>query len=261
MGNTPSRRRDLDQKLLAYSATAGAALVVAQQADGNIIHSGLTNITIDAGNPSVSLDLDGGGVNDVTFSFQYSTTPLTNGMVRNWQLRLQPAGTNNFMATSASGLALRLGAGSAIAAGTQWFAGNGLLARRQQSSGSFPMMVPTYHYMTTVMYSSWRSGTMWTPFSNTWDFGSFHGQRGYVGFRFDIAGGSTHYAWIDFEGAADASSGTIRGWAYESAADTGIEAGAIPEPGSLALLALGAAGVLAMRKGRSPAPQERAAQG
>lgn len=72
----------------------------------------------------------------------------------------------------------------------------------------------------------------------------------YLGLRFDIAG-ATHYGWARLTVNADTTA-TLHDWAYESRAGRGIATGqtTVPEPGTLALLALGAAGVGAMRTRR-----------
>lgn len=69
----------------------------------------------------------------------------------------------------------------------------------------------------------------------------------YIGLSFPIAG-QTHFGWIRVD--IDNAAGTflIKDWAYEDVAGQGIAAGAVPEPGALSLLAVGASGVLAMRR-------------
>ncbi len=67
------------------------------------------------------------------------------------------------------------------------------------------------------------------------------GTNAYAGFRFNAADG-VHYGWIFLN--VNAGIIDFTGAAYESTPGMAIAAGAIPEPGSMALLALGAAGVL-----------------
>lgn len=80
---------------------------------------------------------------------------------------------------------------------------------------------------------------------NNYNF--FSGDDKYVGVSFEIAG-ALHYGWVGFEiDSTNPLHGVIRDYAYESTPNTALEAGAIPEPGSLALLAAGA-GALAFRR-------------
>lgn len=69
----------------------------------------------------------------------------------------------------------------------------------------------------------------------------------YIGLSFPISG-NTHFGWIRVDVDNSAGSFLIKDWAYESVPDTGIAAGAVPEPGTLGLLAAGACGIAAMRR-------------
>ncbi|WOO43473.1 PEP-CTERM sorting domain-containing protein [Rubellicoccus peritrichatus] len=77
-----------------------------------------------------------------------------------------------------------------------------------------------------------------------------------AGFRFNGDGPTAQYAWARFEivGKTDDNEPAVRitEWAYETTPGTAIEAGAIPEPETMAvglgLLALGAAGLRTWRK-------------
>ncbi len=93
--------------------------------------------------------------------------------------------------------------------------------------------------------------------------GQFPQVRGFIGVKFD-RGGNTHYGWVD----VFASSSSINAyaivykWAYETVPDAPIGAGhlpaATPEPASLALLAMGAGGLMAWRRRRKKAQANNA---
>ncbi len=72
------------------------------------------------------------------------------------------------------------------------------------------------------------------------------GDRGAAGLMFQVEA-NTHYGWADLTFNADGST-TINRVAWDNAPDTPIHVPVIPEPNSLALLALGAVGVLARRR-------------
>ena len=89
--------------------------------------------------------------------------------------------------------------------------------------------------------------------------GQFPSTTGYIGFRF-LESGQVHYGYAEFSSVLTGSTNadatctvTYLGSYYETAANTPIIVGAVPEPGSLAALAFGVAGtagVMANRRKR-----------
>lgn len=83
-------------------------------------------------------------------------------------------------------------------------------------------------------------------FSTASGAGDFFEARGWLGLYFEIPGGSPHFGFLDLEGTTDALH--VHGGGFESQANTPIRTAS--EPGSLALLALGAGGLTAWRRRR-----------
>ncbi len=84
-------------------------------------------------------------------------------------------------------------------------------------------------------------------------YGPFAGLDGYLGIRFYI-GSELHYGWIRLNlnnGYPAQAIGYVTEWAYNSVPDQAIAAGVVPEPSTLALLALGAAALWRCRRVRS----------
>lgn len=75
----------------------------------------------------------------------------------------------------------------------------------------------------------------------------------FLGWMVDVPGGSPHFGWRGLS-VDSALNITVHDFAIESEANTPIRAGQgrpVPEPGTLALLALGAAGLAAWRGART----------
>jgi len=242
-------KSELKRRLMSYSAIAGAALIAAGHAAGGVVYSGPQSITVDAGNPSVGIDFDGGGaealIQHISSSSTTSTGPTTSSGTWTSRLRIGPPGKGNpiaVLATTGDGYVARLDASNNIGPNPgdtlYWKAPGGLLAG---ATGYW------YYYTTGPTTSTTTSSS----------YGNFLNAKGCIGVRFD-SGAGIKFGWIECEGS-DAESALITGWAYETSGGA-IHCGAtsggdpvVPEPGGLALLATGAAGLASMRRKRQAA--------
>ncbi len=97
-------------------------------------------------------------------------------------------------------------------------------------------------------------------------YGTFVGaDNRYLGLEFVIPGPddlthSTHYGWLCLDVDGVSLEATLCGYAYESEQEVGIEAGTIPEPDSMLLMAAGALPLLAYRRKRAK-QKEQASSG
>ncbi len=205
--------RRLEQYGIMVAAGAGAGVGVAENAVA--APAGVTGVSIDipASTAGYYLDIDGDGNYDLNIYQSYGDTSLVFS---------QPATTGvittNGVATS------NLASGTLISALDTFGYGAAILA------SDYPLYIANYG-----------------------PFGFDSSTGGFIGLTFDI-GGSRHYGWVEVS-PVDPSAvfptpmGQILGYGYDDTPDTGINAGVVPTPGSLALLALGAAGIRARRKG------------
>jgi hypothetical protein len=69
----------------------------------------------------------------------------------------------------------------------------------------------------------------------------------YIGLSFPIAG-NTHYGWVRVAVNNALRTFVVKDWAYESSPGVGVTIAAIPEAGTLGVLAAGAAGVALLRR-------------
>jgi len=238
-GKHPSRTvktgNDLGKKLAGYSAMAGAALAVgAGWADAAPQYTA-GGQSIGPGQ-SFQIDLDGVGGADFILSIQSNASFSSPGGFTNRYAKIK-------------GLTALVSAGSAIK-------NFSLNAPILNGAGTVSGSLGNYNRTFSGTYAG--SQGFFTTWSTANGGGNFRNQRGFIGVRFqDDSLFLMHSGWIDVELNSNLTQMIIHGWAWETDSGTEILAGdqgsapvPLPGSGSLAALALGAAGLLRWRNGR-----------
>lgn len=229
--NSSNLGSKLDRHFLACSALAGMAAVTAQKAEATIQYSGLQNLSVPTTNGQ------GGIYIDMELFTHYNS--ITNGS--------QPGGGpgpltstwdfNFYQSRPSSGQSLR------------FYYNTGLGNVHSSSPARY-----SYGLISGTQNTNVSSGTL-IDASSTWGqvvgLTNFYNNTGLMGVKFqNNANNTTLYGWIRLSGgAANGFPATIVDWAFEDSG-AGITAGAVPEPGSIALgcLAAGAMGLTLWRK-------------
>jgi hypothetical protein len=240
----------LEKQLAAYALAGGVAVLATQgSAEASIVYSGVQNLSLQPlGGPyaAVSIDFDFDTFSDAAFLAAFGTSKFTISLVSNYTTRvvadastltLLPDGpyTKN-VATVLPGATL---VGPTAPGGGSWV---------NAASSSDPTKAGLQDYDNTSgasLISGWAGVT-----------------RKFIGLEVDLDNSRTspdlHYAWIRVSVVSDLSTATlptclvIHDWAYETQTGVGIltGAGAVPEPGTLQVVALGGAGLVAWRRRR-----------
>ncbi len=206
-----------DKRWVGASLAAAGAAAAADKTQAAIVYfnpAGGVNIPVTVA--GVYVDIETGATSNTSTGFTNATRPVANlwgtsSLHTYWYP--SPTATNRFVATGGGGLA-SLTAGTPINAASTYAAARGIF-------------------------------TAGAP----WDAGNF---TGLIGFKFrNNANTNTYFGWgrvqvNPLSGGAYAG-GKLIDWAYD---DTGgsINAGQTPEPTTIALLALGAAGLVRRRR-------------
>jgi hypothetical protein len=249
---TPSREgtQSLEARLAAYALAGGAILAAAEQSQADVIYSGPQSILVGP-NADFHLNVNNTGpladqTTDFIFrhrvepedfaGFPATATDLTihapvpNQVAGRQELRFPKKGPPFFVFVFQA-----LNAGDPIPGAFDFEGGTQSMAYRLDFGADFG----------DYGFDSFLADGPFLGASNK-----------FVGLQFEIPGSGTHYGWVRVTVLDDLRL-KIHDWAYESTPDQSIVAGAgippLPEPGSLAMLALGAAGALALLRHRKQA--------
>jgi hypothetical protein len=212
-----TKRSPISSKRWAAYAAAGSAVAAASGSADAAVSLVSPNQNIVDGTP-------GDGIDDV------NTFPLVGSASIALAFRDNGAGAG-ILTTPANGAGLNIVGGPA---GAYFYPANLAYGDALNGAGTFPD--------TGRGDMAWNGGYANSEFVNT---------GGYFGFQFDVGAG-TQVGWAQLELISGAPVNTFRLTQYAFAGPgESLNAGQIPEPSSMAFLALGAAGIATWRRRRS----------
>ena len=219
----------LDRKLMAYAAGAAAAgFANVDSADAAIVYSpGPFPFAVDG---TVDINFDQNGATQRDFGIGHERDTAGNASTDRVLLKEDDNGANNegYVIGDANNFPAALAAGTLIGPDNNY--NNGFLN----------------HVSDQIADEDFNNdNTLDDPIQTNFQIDSVAGNTQYVGVRFRVNDtGDDRFGWIGIDITnGDDLTGVVTGYAYD---DTGapINAGQVPEPAGLALLALGAAGLL-----------------
>lgn len=225
----------------ATTGLAGAlAIAGGSQAYGTIVNVTIpANLTTTVGGTTTiaNWDVNGDGTPDFQFQDRYPNADPNGGAAGVvWQLRMNPATT----ALASTNNVIGYGASSAFKYANALAFGANVTSTGAFSAGAATLILGSQYtlgYGSSKNYGGFASG----PSGATGAVAP--GTNAYAGFRF-ASGGNTFYGWIQL--SVNTGNLTFVNAAYNNTPGTAITAGAtaVPEPGTMASLSLGAVAVL-----------------
>lgn len=226
-----SRMKKLDEKWFFYALGVSAASLT-ESSQAAIIYTNPPDVT----GTSVYFDLDNGNAPSTTGSFSGADFQLSASKVQ--------SGKSSAETDSVFSLATTSGVAS--------YAGSSRTYASKLAAGATIGSNLGFTRNAVMEYATSNSITNSFTFVGPWNPVTGSGGPGFLGLQITL-GGQLHYGWAQAALNADSSAPntfTLFDYAYESDANTPIQAGAkpVPEPSTIALLAAGATGVVALRR-------------
>lgn len=225
-------------RLLSYATAAGVGAFGAGVADAGIVFFDIPDVTLSTVPPDPDADFEEFAFIDVETGAISADATGANEIV--FRARYREAVNQNVDGSAGAGDLFVAGAGVEVLApngGDAYY-----IAPFYFGDEIGPITPSADGYVQGFLtYFPYQSG----PY--VYSGGSFDG---FVGFRFSDGGGGFRFGWAEVEtngGGSSFAELTIKAIAIETDSGTPIAAGAVPEPTTLALLALGAGGLACRR--------------
>ena len=199
LGSGAAPRRE---KLLGYSALAGAFLAASADAEGQIVYTDLSPDTVIV-NGVYDIDFDGDGVQDLELQQVHSASSSSSSSSSSvFDVAVAHVSYNSaaFMGAPATFISSSLVAPHVLAANTP--------------------VGPTSPDWLAVSYSAFLGYRQ-----NTLVQGPWPGESGSIGFRFIAGDGMLHYAWVQLTVSDSASLIKIGAYAYQATPDSSLNTG------------------------------------
>lgn len=199
----------LEKKILKYSAMASGVIAMGATADAQIYYYDENpDVTFSGHQQGVALDFDGDTNDDMTIATLVGSQAGTYGPYNYtiyYNAVVMVPGSGAAFASYSSGNVRAMSMGNAI-----------------NSAGSFNTAQGTgAAVQSTYITPSFNGQNTFGPYTS----GQWAGAVDmYLGFRFTSAG-NLHYGWVRMDVTSDATTVTIKDWAYNTTADAGINAG------------------------------------